>query len=148
MFETIVVGVDGSKASDKAIQIACDLAQKYKADLHIVHSPQPETAVYATAAVAGFPAVADMPTVEELDKAGEEVLRMAVLAAAEAGQPDVQTHMKRGDPADQMIECAAMVGADLIITGRRGLGNIAGLVLGSTSQRIMHHAKCAVMTVA
>lgn len=147
MFETIVVGVDGSKASDKAISVACDLATKYKADLHIVHSPQAETAVYATAAVAGFPAVADMPTTAELDKAGEEVVRMAVLTAAEAGQKDVQTHMMRGDPADQLIECAAMVGADLIVTGRRGLGNIAGLVLGSTTQRIMHHAKCAVMTV-
>ncbi|MAC82070.1 MAG: universal stress protein [Rhodobacteraceae bacterium] len=147
MFESIVVGVDGSEASEKAIRIACDLAQKYKAGLHLVHSPQPETAVYATAAVAGFPAVAEMPTQEELDQAGEEVMKLALATAAEAGQPDVQTHMLRGDPADQLIDCAERVGADLIVTGRRGLGNLAGIVLGSTSQRIAHHAKCAVLTV-
>ena len=147
MFETIVAGVDGSEASDKAIRIACDMAQKYGAELHLVHSPQPETAVYATAAVAGFPAVAEMPTQEELDQAGEEVMKMAVALATEAGQGGVQTHMLRGDPADQLIACAERIGADLIVTGRRGLGNLAGLVLGSTSQRIMHHAKCAVLTV-
>lgn len=147
MFESIVVGVDGSEASDKAIRIACDLATKYNTKLHLVHSPQPETAVYATAAVAGFPAVAEMPTQEELDQAGEEVMKMAVVTAAEAGQPDVDTHMLRGDPADQLVECAERVGADLIVTGRRGLGNLAGIVLGSTSQRIAHHAKCAVLTV-
>ena len=148
MFETIVVGVDGSEASDKAIRMACDLAQKYGTDLHLVHSPQPETAVYATAAVAGFPAVAEMPTQDELDQAGEEIMKLARAITAGAGMTDVQTHMLRGDPANELIDCAARVGADLIVTGRRGLGNLAGLVLGSTSQRIMHHAKCAVLTVA
>mgnify|MGYP001254232059 CR=1 FL=1 len=148
MFETIVVGVDGSEASDKAIRMACDLAQKYGTDLHLVHSPQPETAVYATAAVAGFPAVAEMPTQDELDQAGEEIMKLALAITAGAGMTDVQTHMLRGDPANELIDCAARVGADLIVTGRRGLGNLAGLVLGSTSQRIMHHAKCAVLTVA
>ena len=148
MFETIVAGVDGSEASDKAIRIACDMAQKYGAELHLVHSPQPETAVYATAAVAGFPAVAEMPTQAELDQAGEEIMKLALAIAAECGQPSPQTHMLRGDPADELVDCAARVGADLIVTGRRGLGNLAGLVLGSTSQRISHHAKCAVLTVA
>lgn len=147
MFETIVVGVDGSEASDKAVRIAADLAQKYGSDLHLVHSPQPETAIYASAAVAGFPTVAEMPTVEELDKAGQEVLKLAAGVAAEAGMAETKPHLLRGDPADELIDCAAMVGADLIVTGRRGLGNLAGLVLGSTSQKISHHAKCAVLTV-
>ncbi len=147
MFETIVVGVDGSEPSDKAVRIACDMATKYGAEVHLVNSPQPETAVYATAAIAGFPTVAEMPSLEELDQAGEEILKIAKGIAAEVGQDRVTTHLLRGDPADQLIDCAAMVGADLIVTGRRGLGNLAGLVLGSTSQRISHHAKCAYLSV-
>ncbi|MGV6850513.1 MAG: universal stress protein [Marinibacterium sp.] len=146
MFETIVVGTDGSEASDKAVRIAADLAQKYAAELHLVHSPQPETAVYASAAIAGFPAVAEMPTAEELNRAGEEILKRAQGIAGDAGSVEAIPHLMPGDPADELIDCAAMVGADLIVTGRRGLGNLAGLVLGSTSQKISHHAKCAVLT--
>lgn len=148
MFDTILVGVDGSDASDKAVRMACDLAQKYGSELHLQHSPQPETAAYASASIAGFATVADMPTIEELDKAGEEVLAAATALAKASGHENATTHLLRGDPADQLIECAAMVGADLIVTGRRGLGNLAGMVLGSTSQRISHHAKCAYLTVA
>ena len=106
MFETIVVGVDGSEASDKAIRIACDLAQKYGAELHMVHSPQPETAVYATAAVAGFPAVAEMPTQDELDKAG---------AGAPASKKRSPTKTPRKEAGDGKGKNAGAEDEDLIL---------------------------------
>ena len=86
-------------------------------------------------------------TLERVGAGAWTAERVAEALAAECGQEKVTTHLLRGDPADQMIDCAAMVGADLIVTGRRGLGNLAGMLLGSTSQRISHHAQCAVLTV-
>ncbi|MEM8728627.1 MAG: universal stress protein [Pseudomonadota bacterium] len=148
MFQTIVVGVDGSEPSDKALRMACDLARKYDAILHLVHSPQQEATVFASAAVVGLPAVADIPTQVSLDALGQAILSQAKAIAAECGRPDVHTHLLQGDPGDEIVECAVRVDADLIVTGRLGLGNLAGLVLGSTTQRIMHDAKCAVLTVA
>ena len=52
-----------------------------------------------------------------------------------------------GIPAGEVLKAREKYDADLIVCGRRGLGNIAGAVLGSTSSRIAHDADCAVLTV-
>jgi len=52
-----------------------------------------------------------------------------------------------GDPAAEIIEIADKEKADLIIIGSRGLGAIKGVVLGSVSQKVTHHAACPVMIV-
>ena len=41
MFDKIVVGLDGSLASEHALRLACDLAKKYTSEIHLVHTPQP-----------------------------------------------------------------------------------------------------------
>ena len=147
MFSKIVVGLDGSEISENALRIACDLAQKYESELHLVHTPQPATVAFALGAVAGYHAAATMPSAEEVQQAVDKIINSGEAIAKECGVKVASTHTERGDPAEQIVACAEDCGADLIVTGRRGLGSLGALVQGSTSQSIGHLAKCACLTI-
>lgn len=147
MFEKIVVGLDGSPQSEHAFRLACDLAQKYDSELHVVHTPQPQTVAFAMGAVAGYHAVTTMPSSDEVQEASDKIVNSAREIAQEYGREITQAHTDLGEPADQIIARAEGCGADLIITGRRGLGSIGSLLQGSTSLRVNHLAKCACLSV-
>lgn len=147
MFTKIVVGIDGSDTSKAAIRTACALAKTNDATLVLVHAPHPETVAFATGAIAGYHMVTTMPGPIEVDEAAEKTLAEGRAVAVEAGYPVTRSIVRHGDPGDEILAVAKEEDADLIVTGRRGLGNITGLVLGSTSQHISHHATCAVLTV-
>lgn len=148
MFKKIVVGIDGSKKSEYAMRLACDLAQKYGSEIRLVHTPQPKTVSYALGAVAGYEGVTAMPAADEVDEASQKVLAAGVAIADEMGLSIAETLSKMGDPADNIVACAKGCGADLIVTGRRGLGAVGSLIQGSTTQRVNHLAECACLSVA
>lgn len=144
MFTTIVVAIDGSAPSKKALDVACDLASTYKAELHLVHSPQIETTTVAV----GY-TVIDVPvTPEHVAEAGKEVMQAAVARATELGVPPAGQTIGMDDPADEILNAAKLNDADLIVMGRRGLGSVASLFLGSVSQRVSRGATCSCLTVA
>lgn len=147
MFKKITVGFDGSEPSENALRLACDLAQKYGSDIHISHTPKPETVAFAMGAVAGYHVATTMPGAEEVAEAAQKVLTKARKIAKGAGCDNPISHVGDGEPAQALLDHAQEVGSDLIVTGRRGLGNLSALVLGSTSQRVGHLAHCAHMTV-
>jgi nucleotide-binding universal stress UspA family protein len=147
MFDKIVVGIDGSETSEAALRLACDLAGKYGSELHLVHAPQPQTVAFAMGAVAGYHAVTTMPSPSEVQEASDKILNSGKEIAKSHGQTITQTYSERGDPAEKINACAEQCGADLIVTGRRGLGSLGALVQGSTSQKINHLAKCACLSV-
>lgn len=147
MFTKIVVGIDGSDHADRALRLACDLASKYGAELHLVHTPQPQTVAFAMGAVAGYHVVTTMPSQEEVQAAADKVINAGRIIADECGCAVTETYDKQGDPADELVACADACGADLIVTGRRGLGNLGALVQGSTTQRVNHLSKCACLSV-
>ncbi|TQV77903.1 universal stress protein [Denitrobaculum tricleocarpae] len=147
MFKNIVVGVDGSETSEVALRLACDLAGKYASEIHLVHTPQPHTVAFALGATMGYHAATTMPSPEEVREAAEKVLNASKAIAKDLGLEITQIRAERGDPAEQIIACAEDCGADLIVTGRRGLGGIGSLVLGSTTQKVNHLAKCACLSV-
>jgi nucleotide-binding universal stress UspA family protein len=143
MFKKIVVGLDGSKASETGLRLACDLAQKYKAKVHLVYTTQVETVAYDMGV-----GVAAAAARTELDAAGVRVLEEGEITAKEYGLKSVETHLAYGNSADEILHCVENCNADLIVTGRRGLGIVTGILIGSTSQRISHLAKCAYLSVA
>ena len=147
MFKKIVVGIDGSDNANHALTLACDLANKYDSEIHLVHTPQPQTVAFAMGAVASYHVVTTMPSASEVEEASEKVLNAGKELAAENGQTIIHTYGQQGDPADELVACAENCGADLIVTGRRGLGSLGALVQGSTSQRVNHLAKCACLSV-
>lgn len=147
MFEKIVVGLDGSAHSDHALRLACDLAGKYSSELHLVHTPQPQTVAFAMGAVAGYHTVTTMPGPEEVQEAADKIFDAAKAIAAEYKQTVTETYSEVGDPAEHIVACAKECDADLIVTGRRGLGSLGSLFQGSTTQRVNHLAECACLSV-
>ena len=147
MFKTIVVGLDGSEPAQHALRLACDMAGKYGAGLHLVHTPQPQTVAFAMGAVAGYHAATTMPSPDEVQAAGDKILADGAQIATDAGQTVAGTHQELGDAANVIIEYAKGCNADLIVTGRRGLGSVGALVQGSTTQRVNHLAQCACLSV-
>lgn len=143
MFSNILVAVDGSDQSNHALATACDIAQKYQSKLHLVHSPQLETVALAV----GSGAFSVEPSPEKINEAGKKVIDAAVEQAQRQGCSTESTIIGNAYPADEILESAKKVDADLIVMGRRGLGGIASLLLGSISGKVSQESPCACLTV-
>ena len=76
----------------------------------------------------------------------DEILQQAVDVVGEI-PAEIHTELIEGDPAEAIIEVAKTRASNVIVMGSRGLGRLAGLVLGSTSQKVVSHAPCPVLIV-
>lgn len=146
MFKTIVVAVDGSDCAKNAVTTACEIAAGGSAKIIIVHAPQAETTAFIVGGPVGYHELLTAPSHAELQETGEKVVAEAADIAKQKGC-EVATDMHIGDPVRQVLKVAKDNDADLIVMGRRGLGSVASLFLGSTSQKIQHHATCSCLTV-
>lgn len=136
MFKTIVVAIDGSEPSLRAVDAACTLAKAFEGEVHLVQALENRQIEAVPGAVAW-----------EDGSAGPEALETAAAQAAQHGViPSTQT-VGEGEAAEEIMTIADLYSADLIVMGRRGLGNLKSLIAGSTSQEIGRTAKCAVLTV-
>jgi nucleotide-binding universal stress UspA family protein len=147
MITSIVVGIDGSDAARRALRMACGIAKKFGAALIVIHTPRDETAVYAAEAISGFYVGPNVAHQEVLREAAKKLGEEAEAITREEGVETVEVHIGHGDPARDVLDRAEAIKAELIVTGRRGLGDLGALVLGSTSSQISKHAKCACLTV-
>ena len=147
MITSIVVGVDGSDAAERALRFACAIAKQFGASLQISHSPRDETVTYAAEAISGFYVGPNAIRQEVMREAAEKLAEKARELAAKEGIVVTEVHIGQGDPARDLLAVAESANADLIVTGRRGLGDLGTFVLGSTSHQISKQAKCACLTV-
>lgn len=143
MFKTIIAAYDGSDHAKQALKAACELASTYGASLHIVHTPQ----VPGETMMVGYSAVPLPPSSEELEEAGATAIAEAVALAAEHGIAEPQKHVSQGDPGRTIVEYANANSADLVVMGRRGLGNFGAMLVGSVTHKVSQLADCAVLTV-
>lgn len=148
MFSNVVVGFDGSEASERALIAACEIVKKFNSELHLVHTPQPKTVAFAMGAVAGYHAATTMPSKKEIELSCENILESAVKIAKRHDVRINKSHTEQGDPAEKIVACAKSCGADLIVTGRRGLGSVKSMVQGSTTLKVNHIANCACLSTA
>ncbi len=132
--DRIVVGVDGSSGSRKALQFAFDHASRKAA---------PITAIHAWRNVGR--GTGGEGLVEEI-RAAERILSEA-LAGFSDQFPDVKVTTEAIPVAPQRVLADASQSAALVVVGSRGLGAFAGLLLGSVSQSVLHHAQCTVAVV-
>jgi nucleotide-binding universal stress UspA family protein len=139
MFEKILLSVDGSEHALRAAHKAAELARTVNAkEIHIVvvYDPIP---IYL-----GEPNMQIAITSRKGE--AEAILKNAV---SEIGDVPCAVHsgILEGSPAEAIIEVANTSKCDLIVMGSRGLGQLAGLLLGSTSQKVVAHAPCPVLIV-
>ena len=145
MLQKILVAVDGSEYSKKALELACALAEKFDSSLHIVHVPQGAAADRVM--VLGGAAVMIHAGREQLEKAGRTLIEAAREIAEDALPGKVTTELRGGDPADEIVKSAEENASDCIVMGSRGLGDFGGLMLGSVSHKVNHSAPCTCITV-
>ncbi len=139
MFDSIVVGTDGSETADVALRRAIELASLTGAKLHVVSAYEP-----APARVGGRQPVAEAAQWSVgSDFKVEAVLQRASEAARDV---DFEVHAPKGDAADSLIKTAKEQNAGLIVLGSRGMQG-ARRVLGSVPNKVSHHAPCDVLIV-
>ena len=145
MATRILVAIDGSEYSKKALEFACEMAKRFEASVHIVHVPQGLAANRVM--VLGGAAVVLHASRDEIEQAGKRLIESAVEAAKEKGCDNVTTELRAGDPAQEIVESAKEHEADYLVIGNRGLGDFGSLLLGSVSNKINHSAPCTCITV-
>ena len=133
---TIVVGVDGSPDAARALDWAIDEATRRDLPLLLVHGVE-------VGAAAASPYGTGM-VLEQLEEAGRIVLDAAVAHAAERGIR-ADARMEIGSAAHALIEASR--GAELMVVGNRGHGGFVGMLLGSVSNAVTHHAHCSVVVL-
>lgn len=145
---TILVATDGSASSEKALNFAADLAVKCEADL-IVLTVTTDVAPVLNVEFAAYARSEHLlaGASEFTLAAAENVLAGARLQAETRGVKRISTEATLGDPADRIIAVANDRQADLLVVGSRGHGRLAGLLLGSVSQKVISHAACPVVVV-
>jgi nucleotide-binding universal stress UspA family protein len=136
MYQSIVVGTDGSETAERAVGEAVRLAKALDGDLHVVSAYEPLRGVRVEGAQVGTV----LP-----DTDVQTVVEQAAAAARISGVR-VNTHAVTGDPADALLEIAGQEQADLIVVGSRGMHGITR-VLGSVPNKISHQARCSVLIV-
>lgn len=147
MFRNIVTALDGSQASERALDAALHIASRDAAHLHILNVPDGETTTLIMSAGGDYVPLTPAMEQDDLKAAGRQVVQNALEYCEDAGFWNATTHVRIGSPAQEVLALASEIGADLIVTGRRGLGTMARVVLGSTSHAILTGANCACLSV-
>lgn len=127
----LLFATDGSKSAEKALQF-------------IIRELKPGTD-HKNVEIVVLHAILMLP-VPELRQVGEAIAGHAAQKLAAVGFR-VSQSVHEGDPADQIMEVAKKLDADLIVTGAKGLGAIARFLLGSVSTKLVQHSTCSVLIV-
>jgi nucleotide-binding universal stress UspA family protein len=145
MFQSIIVGTDGSAGATRAVLAAAALGTPGETRLHVVCVAKPSK-LQGLAAAETVPTAA-LGTWEDAAKDTlETVLEHAARAARDAGL-EVETHTGYGNPAEVLCDLAERVHADVIVVGNRGMQGPRRFVLGSVPNHVSHHAPCSVFIV-
>jgi nucleotide-binding universal stress UspA family protein len=139
--QRIMVAVDGSESSNRALDVAAALAKLEQASLVIVSVATPSQA----AARREFQRV-EHSAIDPSETASQAILMDAQQRAGWAGVK-ARTIMRWGDPAEQIIEAIVDEKVDALAVGRRGQGQLAGLLLGSVSHKLVTLSPCMVTVV-
>lgn len=130
----IVVGVDGSADSERALRWAAEHARNYDAPL-VALAAFDVPRIYGPMAMTGW----QDPT--ELNNASRTMLAETVRNAL-GDDAALEQRVRRGHPAESLVQASKE--AQHLVVGSRGHGGFTGLLLGSVSQHIIAHARCPV----
>jgi nucleotide-binding universal stress UspA family protein len=173
MPETIVVAIDGSKQATGAADLGARLAEKFAAEIALVHvlpdhmsageaqglvalERLPESARQEIARLSDLerksgtfvesipPAWISPATMEAI---ANLILEDAETLARSRGAAKVSRVIRSGEPASGILAAARDTRASFIVMGKRGLGRLAGLLVGSVSQKVSALADCACIVV-
>ena len=144
MFQTIVVGTDGSETARKAVREAVELAKSVGASVGIVSAYEPVSKQRLREESRQAPE--DLQWSINAREDVDATLREAAEDVEETGV-EVETYAREGDPADAILDVAEEQGADLIVVGNKGMTGAKRFLLGSVPNKVSHHAPCSVLII-
>ena len=172
MIKSILCALDGSSHAEKALDMAIDMAQKFDAQLMLLHvlmrnldpdeirrfseieglTEESVTEVTRLQTVdsrieVGHPYDTKVIPSSTLVELGHHILKSARTGAEEKGVSNVRTVIGDGDPAARILACAEQEKVDCIIMGSRGLSDIQALLEGSVSRKVSNRAACTTIAV-
>lgn len=138
MFSKILVPVDGSENSFRALEQALSFGKSTNSAITTIHVIEKPPTVYVESQKILNELLANYrkESTRILDKCQERALKAGM---------KIETVIAEGDAASSITGYAQREGFDLIVIGGRGLGRFKEAILGSTSSKVLHHAKCTVM---
>ena len=174
MFKKLLCPIDGSDHAHKALDLAIDIANKYDAELIILHVPHRSENIEALQQFSEIEGLSKHVNVE-LDRlrsmdfrvgvqtesafqeagisprllieVGQHIVDEARDHARAKGLQKVEVRLEGGNPADRILQSIGEENIDCVIMGSRGLGELKGLFLGSVSHKVANHAPCTCIAV-
>ncbi len=138
--QKILVPVDFSSCSGRALSYAIGFAQQFKASIALIH------VVELNYMGTGLGEI-EVPLLEnELRENASRQLDSLLETAVRAGVT-AEAHLRLGRPWYEMTEAARTLGADLVIMGTHGYTGLKHVLMGSTAERVVRHAPCPVLIV-
>lgn len=145
MFERILVPVDGSDGALAALELAVELQKKCDSEMLLLCVYRHYSLLEASMSMVN----PDRP--ENLDDSmrqyATEVVESAKKFATEHGSKNLRGFVKSGQPARTIVNFAKDKGANLIVLGSRGVGDVEGYLLGSVSHKVTSLAHCPTLVV-
>ena len=136
-YMNILVPLDGSKYSEKALLHACDMAKNYQSRLILL---------YVVEKLISINPLDKKAYLEMLRKVGNDVLVKGKKTALKQGI-DSKIVIKEGNIANEIIKLAKKEQCNLIIVGNKGLGATARFFLGSVSNKLANNSPCSILIV-
>jgi nucleotide-binding universal stress UspA family protein len=154
LFKKILVPLDGSEHSQRALKTATQIAKKFKARMTLIHvysvtvppviMPEPTTLTPSGVPVVTPAELSKM--VEAAQEVGERILAEAEERLKSEGVK-VDTSLSEGNTVQEITRVAEEGDFDLIVMGVRGIGRLRELLVGSVSEGVIKHASCPVLVV-
>ncbi len=140
MFTKILVPVDGSDNSYRALDAALFLSEKLGSDITVIHVMEevPITHIESQKLLREL--------LENYKKENEEILSKCSEIARKKGLT-INTILLQGNPASIILDFSKKEKYDIVIMGSRGMGKFKEIILGSVSNKIVHHSPCGVLLI-
>jgi nucleotide-binding universal stress UspA family protein len=139
----ILVPTDFSKSSDNALTYAVAFAEKFGAEVYLLHVVQ-DLALFIPEAIMVAPPLA--PPVEQFIAAAREALDRAIHGLDRPGLT-IHPEVAEGVPYEEILRLARQRDVDLIVMGTHGHTGLAHVLLGSICEKVVRRAPCPVLTV-
>jgi nucleotide-binding universal stress UspA family protein len=135
MFEKIILPVDGSVPSSRAVPVAADLAKRYGSEIVLVHIREFEVSRGA------FAKETRQEAVDFADQIAKDLKDQGLKVRVEVRSAPA------GRTAHEIMEVADKESASMIVMGTRGLSDWSGMLVGSVAHKVIHLAKVPVLTI-
>ena len=140
MFRRILVPTDGSEPALKAARLAAVMAREAGAEVILL------TAVTVPQSLVMVAGIGEDVVGEYIENVGRDALEAAEAVFREAGV-GVETKVVVGAASEVIVEQARVLGADVVVMGKRGLGELHGILVGSVSDRVTHRLHIPLLLV-